>query len=428
MSQIQIPKGWKLKKLDEISEVTRGISWSKNQESYIQEKNSMAVLRIGNIRERYLDLSNVLYIKNLKPEIIAKNKISEGDILLVASNGNRDFVGRSCKIDKKIEFIYASFLMSISKIFDEVEPDFLLYYLNSPQGWNHIRNSTSTGVGINNLKISELRKMPVFFPNKKLQQKIIEKLNNIFDELDNKKKEILELQKKKIKFIEYFLKNVNGYYFESLLKKEKIVKIKLNEVILNIKLGSNEKAISNGKGVPVLRMPNIQEGKIDYSNLKYTEFSKKDEERYLLRKNDVLVNRTNSPELVGKSAVFEKNEKFAFASYIIRLRVDEKKINPHFLVNFLNSSIGRSYIESVYVKTAGQANINSEHLKSMPILLPEITKQVSIITELAELQFKSEPLRNKLQHFETLERKMKDYLDGLSYSVLDNAFRGKLVN
>jgi len=83
MSQIQIPKGWKLKKLDEISEVKRGISWSKSQESRTQDKNSIPVLRIGNVRERHLDLSNILYIQDLKPEKIDKNKVSKEDILLV---------------------------------------------------------------------------------------------------------------------------------------------------------------------------------------------------------------------------------------------------------------------------------------------------------------------------------------------------------
>ena len=194
---IQVPKGWKMKKLMEISEVKRGISWSKLDESKIPVKDSIPVLRIGNVRERNLDLTNLIYLKNTITKNIDEHKVSKNDILLVGSNGNKKLVGRSCKISETMNFVYASFLMGIRKISDEIHPDFLFYYLNSPQGWNFIRNSTTTAsseAGIKNLKITSLREMPIIFPESiAIQKKIVQKLDQVLGKINEKRQVYIQL-------------------------------------------------------------------------------------------------------------------------------------------------------------------------------------------------------------------------------------------
>ena len=192
MSEIEIPEGWEFKKLDDLSLVERGISWSKTDESKNASKTSIPVLRIGNVRERQLDLNNILYLENQDTKKISNNKVSKNDILMVGSNGNRDLVGRSCKIEEDMDFVYASFLMGIKKISSEIDPDFLLYYLNSSDGLSFLQKSTSSGVGINNLKISDLRTMPIVYPKSKITQKnIVKKLDSILENIEEKKKKIL---------------------------------------------------------------------------------------------------------------------------------------------------------------------------------------------------------------------------------------------
>lgn len=92
--------------------------------------------------------------------------------------------------------------------------------------------------------------------------------------------------------------------------------------------GSSAKSDKEGK-IPVLRMGNIQNGKIDWSDLVYS--SNDDEiKKYTLEKNDVLFNRTNSPELVGKTAIYKGEQKAIYAGYLIKMRCSTH-LNPDFL-------------------------------------------------------------------------------------------------
>ncbi|RKY60257.1 MAG: hypothetical protein DRP95_04380, partial [Candidatus Latescibacterota bacterium] len=151
---------------------------------------------------------------------------------------------------------------------------------------------------------------------------------------------------------------------------EKWVWCRLGNLLEVIQYGTSVKADAPpNKGIPVLRMGNIHEGVIDYKDLKYIFPEKENLEKYKLIRGDVLVNRTNSPELVGKSAIFDNDKFFVFASYLIRLRV-VKGCDPYYLNFFLNSDITKAYIASVRHQVAGQANINSDNIASMPIPLP----------------------------------------------------------
>ena len=116
MSQIQVPKGWEMQLLEQISVVERGISWKKSDQSKSKNVNNIPVLRIGNIKEKHLDLSDLIYLNGLSEDQYLKNKVFKDDILLVSSNGNLAYVGRACKITESMEFVFASFLSAIKNV------------------------------------------------------------------------------------------------------------------------------------------------------------------------------------------------------------------------------------------------------------------------------------------------------------------------
>src|SRR6185437_2120857 len=106
-------------------------------------------------------------------------------------------------------------------------------------------------------------------------------------------------------------------------------------------------------GVPVLRMGNIVDGDLDLTTLKYLPDSHEEFPRLLLRPGDLLFNRTNSPELVGKTAVFKgRPEKCSFASYLIRVRLASGCM-PEFVSAFINSVFGRKWVKSVVTQQVG---------------------------------------------------------------------------
>lgn len=114
-----------------------------------------------------------------------------------------------------------------------------------------------------------------------------------------------------------------------------------------VQYGTSEKANTNNDGVAVIRMNNILDGELDLGNLKHIRLPKKEIAKLLLKDDDILFNRTNSKELVGKCAVFHSQGEYIFASYIIRIRADSSKANPDFLSYVVNSPIGRQQINAL---------------------------------------------------------------------------------
>ena len=120
--------------------------------------------------------------------------------------------------------------------------------------------------------------------------------------------------------------------------------------------GTSRRCNAPPDATPVLRIPNVAQGTISHNDLKYCELDGKELERLRLRTGDILVVRTNgSPDLVGRCAVYSEGDRpFAFASYLIRLRVDPNVIDSHFLSFFLMSTTGRDAIAGIRRTSAGQ--------------------------------------------------------------------------
>ena len=160
----------------------------------------------------------------------------------------------------------------------------------------------------------------------------------------------------------------------------------LGDYVVDDCYGISEKTHDEPIGYPILRMGNIQNGVLDVSDLKYLQISEKDRHKWILLSGDILVNRTNSAELVGKCAVFDLEGEWGYASYIIRLRLDADRANPYLVARYINSSIGREYMVREKKQMTGQANVNAKKLKALPIKLPPIRQQKRIIGYLDGLQ------------------------------------------
>ncbi|MBM4301998.1 MAG: hypothetical protein FJ121_10840 [Deltaproteobacteria bacterium] len=193
----------------------------------------------------------------------------------------------------------------------------------------------------------------------------------------------------------------------------------LGDYVLNDCYGTSEKTIDNPSGTPILRMGNIQGGRLVTSDLKYIYISDKDREKLILKSGDILVNRTNSAELVGKCAVFNLDSEYGFASYLIRLRLDLNRANPYLVALYINSPIGRDYMFRERKQMTGQANVNAKKLKSLPMPLPPLDEQRRIVAYLDGLQARVDALK-KLQAQTAAE------LDALLPAILDRAFKGEL--
>ena len=140
--------------------------------------------------------------------------------------------------------------------------------------------------------------------------------------------------------------------------------------------GTSKKATNQADGVPVLRMGNVTyRGDLDCTDLKWVALSESDVEKHVLRTGDILFNRTNSKELVGKTGIWDGRFEAVAASYFIRLRVDETCVCPTYVWAFMNSSATKQRLFEAARGAIGQANINSKELKSVLLPVPPLNLQ-----------------------------------------------------
>lgn len=149
--------------------------------------------------------------------------------------------------------------------------------------------------------------------------------------------------------------------------------VRLGEVSINVQYGSSKKSSPEGK-IPVIRMGNLQNGRIIYDKLVYTS-DDEEIERYQLEYNDLLFNRTNSLEIVGKTAIYKAEMPAIYAGYLVRIT---PLIDSDYLNFVMQSQYYWKYCESVRSDSIGQSNINAEKLKNFPVLMPPLAEQKRI--------------------------------------------------
>ena len=189
---------------------------------------------------------------------------------------------------------------------------------------------------------------------------------------------------------------------------------RISDVTTATQYGTSSKAGAVGE-FPVLRMGNITSGgdwKLD--DLKYIDLNESDVGKYTVRTGDILFNRTNSPELVGKTAVFRESQHYAFAGYLVRLRLNDRA-HPEYVSAYLNSAHGKATLRGMCKSIIGMANINAKELVSIPLMLPPMVTQ----ERYAEVVLAS--IAAEKSHNNHLEK-----LDTLFSSLQHRAFRGEL--
>jgi len=168
---------------------------------------------------------------------------------------------------------------------------------------------------------------------------------------------------------------------------------RLGEIAQGFEYGSSTKSKEEGK-VPVLRMGNLQNGCIDWDDLVYTN-DDAEIEKHLLEFNDLLFNRTNSRELVGKTALYESKEMAIYAGYLVRFHMSGG-INPKYSNYIMNSPLHRNWCDEVKADALGQSNINATKLRDFRFPLPPLTEQEAIVERVEKLIDMIDELRNQV--------------------------------
>ena len=292
----------------------------------------------------------------------------------------------------------------IKSISDKITDEYLYRIL--PRELKAIEDKTPF-VTVKHLSTKSIENIEIKLPSLEKQKKISEVLDKAQSLID-KKREQIELLDELVKsrFVEMFGDPINNPKSFEILT--------IGDLTTDVKYGTSKSSSDGGK-YPYLRMNNITyDGKLDLNDLKYIDIDDNELEKYIVKKGDVLFNRTNSIELIGKTCVFELDEPMIIAGYIIRVRL-KNNILPIYLSTFLNSSYGKTLLRGMAKGAVNQANINAQELKSIKVHVPPIELQ----NEFAEFVTKVDSIRSKM---ETSLSELEDNFN----SLMQKAFKGEL--
>jgi type I restriction enzyme S subunit len=371
--------------------------------------NNTVYIRISDITdEGQLKPENLHYV-NLNSDEVGKYRLHENDFL-IARSGSVGRVYLHHALEKPA--VFASYLIRFRLDTQKVLPKFVFYWGLSPD-FNREIEARKKIVAQPNINAKDYCKFRLPVPRLQTQRRIVSVLERASN-LKKRREQSNQLTNKIIQSV--FLKmfgdpanNPKGWEI-----------VELGEVIHELRYGTSVKCTSmpNG-GIPVLRIPNIVRGLIELDGLKFSKLSDPDLTRYGLKDGDLLFVRTNgNREYVGRCAVFhEKGGPYAFASYLIRARLQQKRLNPDFVAVLLSFSASRNQLFLRARTSAGQYNINTEGIRSIKIVVPPLSLQEKFVLVLSNYA----KLRRRQQESES-------EINLLFQSLMHKAFRGELVS
>jgi type I restriction enzyme, S subunit len=295
-----------------------------------------------------------------------------------------------------------------------IDREYLAYYLRSPT-FLDFASANTRGANLPRIAMAELwsHRVPVP-PSRDEQRRVVARIKECMERVE----EIEGLRDKAISEAAHIeFAHFHDALIEGIQQRGWPV-LTLGEVAKSFRYGTSVKAHSHAEGLPVIRMSNLRDGRLDLSDLKYVDLPDAEVARQCLAIGDVLINRTNSLELVGKAATFDVAEgTWVCASYLVRVRVDRERAMPEFVSNAINSSMGREYVLRTARRAIGMVNLNAKEMAHFPMPVPPLAEQKDIVARLKAASALAEELRTSLED---------SGIGFLRQSILHKAFAGKL--
>lgn len=410
----KIPSNWCWVRLGNITQIKGGKRIPKGT-SLLKENTGYKYIRVTDMKNGTVLNDDIHYISKDIYNKISNYTISKNDIYITCAGT----IGRVGIIP--VEFDGANLTENADKIIiKHINKYLLVKVLSSYIVQKQIQEVITTGCQPK-LAIKKIEQLKIPLPPINEQQRIVNIIESLFTKLD-RAKELIEntlaqFEQNKMAILH---KAFTGELTAKWRKENNIdlsswQEKTIDELCTSLKYGTSKKSNPEGS-VVVLRMGNLQNGEIDWSNLMYTD-DKDDIEKYLLKKGDVLFNRTNSPELVGKTSIYRGEYPAIYAGYLIKLDYG-KDIIGEYLNYMMNSTKAKHYCYTVKTDGVSQSNINAKKIGAFEIPVPTIEEQQEIVNILDNLLAKYNKIKNLEQQLEKIEL--------LKKAILAKAFRGEL--
>lgn len=359
------------KSLGELCDIVSGGTPARSHTEY-WDNGSIPWIKIGNIKGKYVSAADE-YITQAGLDGSSAKILPKGTLLytIFATLGEVGILTINACTNQAIAGI-------LIKNKDEISTDFLYYYLKSKKLYV---NEIGRGVAQNNINMSMLRALEAPVPNITEQSQIVSVLDSAASVVTIRQQQLEKLDELiKARFVELF-----GVYP---LNPKGWETATIRDIVTDVRYGSSRPAVDGGK-YPYLRMNNITYGgELDLTDTKRIDIPDNELDKCTVRRGDVLFNRTNSKELVGKTCVYNRDEMMVLAGFVIRVRVTER-ILPEFLSAFLNTDFSKRMLLGMCKAAIGQANINAQEMQDIGIYLPPTELQRQFV------QFKEQTDKSK---------------------------------
>lgn len=416
----EVPENWVWVRLGAVCGFERGITFPSSAKQNERDDENIPCLRTANVQDE-LELNDLIYVnkkyyKNNIDKLIRKN-----DIIMSTAN-SRELVGKTSFV-YKVEYpmIFGGFVMALRA--NKLLSKFLFYYLRLEFLLGRFRGESTQTTNIANISSSVLGEYTFPLPPLSEQQRIVERIEELFAKLDEAKERLQEaaesfaVRKAAILHKAFTGELTKQWRRENGVRDESWEEKTISEICSSLKYGTSKKSSDDGE-VVVLRMGNLQNGEIDWSNLSYTS-DEEDIKKYLLKSGDVLFNRTNSPELVGKTSIYRGEMPAIYAGYLIKLDYEKNIVVGDYLNYYLNSSKAKEYYMQVKTDGVSQSNINAKKIGEFEIPLPTLSEQHEIVRLIDDL------LARERKAQQATEQALAS-IDLMKKSILARAFRGEL--
>lgn len=378
-------------KLGDFFTISSGGTPSKNKPEYY-ENGTIPWVKTGDLKSKYIS-SNIEKItqtgvENSSAKVFPKNTV------LLAMYGATIGACSILQFEATTNQACAAFLPC-----DKVLPNYLYYFLSSKKerfvldGVGGAQPNISAGY----LKNIEFDLLPL-----ETQKQIAANLDKVTHTIDlcNNILEKLDLLVK-ARFVEMFgepVLNPKGWEMAT-----------IGDIVTEVKYGTSHPAVEGGK-YAYLRMNNLTyDGHLDLTDLKRIDIPENEIEKCVVRKGDVLFNRTNSVELVGKTCVFDEDEDMVIAGYIIRVRLKPVMLSL-VLSCFMNTDALKAKLRDMAKGAVNQANINAQELQSIKVYLPPLDLQNQFAAFVEQTDKSKSAVKQVLEKAETLKKAlMQEY-------------------
>ena len=389
-------KGWEYKKLGEVCKTYAGGTPLKTCKEYY-DGGTIPWLRSGEVCRKYID-STELFITQ-KGMDNSSAKYYPVNTIVVAMYGATAAQVGILKIESTSNQAVCGILPN-----DRFVPEFLFYWFTYIKDFLASQAQGGAQPNISQVKIKNLT-TPV--PPLSEQKEIVEYLDSSFAKIDKLKENAAKNLEEAKALFQSALK-------DALEPKEGWEEKTLGEMVKDVKYGTSKPACADG-AYTYLRMNNItSDGHLDLNDTKTISLDDKELEKCIVRKGDILFNRTNSYEHVGKTCVFTEETPMVIAGYIIRIRLKEC-LNPYYMNYFFNMKDTKAKLRKISVGAVHQSNINAKAVQTVVIPLPSLSEQQSIVSFL-------DSLNEKLNTLQQNYSRICDECDALKQAILRQVF------